>query len=493
MLAAAITANTFDDAVADISKAKAADLIELRLDYLKNPDDENVGRLIKLCKKPVIATCRSKFEGGFYTGGEEKRLIILEAAIKAGAKYIDIELDSGTETIKTIIKNKKNAKIIVSHHNFNETPDNLQEVYNNIKNINPDFIKIVTFATSVTDNFKLFDIIKTAKKENRKIAAFCMGTYGKSSRILSIILGSEITYASVGIGKESAIGQLTIDESINEYGIKKINKNTKICGLIGNPVEHSWSHIIHNLGFGKLGINAVYMKFQVDNLKEFVEYFKKQNVLGFSVTIPHKVEVMKYLDDIDAHAKSIGAVNTVVSKNKKLIGYNTDCQGAIAALKAKTSVKSKNIAVIGAGGSARAIVYGLKKENANITIFNRTVKNARLLADEFNCHYWQLKDIGNFNYDILINTTPIGMHPKSGEIPISPASIRKNTIVFDIVFNPYKTRLLLEAEKRKCTIIPGFEMLVNGAIMQFELWTGKKAPEQLMRKRVMEHIKNAAD
>lgn len=493
MLAAVIAEEKFEDAVNSLRKAKDADLIELRLDYIKNLDDKKLKILIKKCMKPAIATARKKGEGGLFIGNEAKRIEILKNSIKFGADYIDIESSSNKGSIKNLIQNKKNAKVIVSYHNFKETPDNVKDPYSNIKNLEPDLIKIVTRANSVVDNFKIFDLLKTANKEKKNIVAFCMGPFGQFSRILSLIFGSEITYAFVDKGKGSASGQLALNELASCYRLKKINKNTKIAGLIGNPVEHSWSHIIHNLGFDKLDINAVYLKFKVDMLKEFVDYFRKINVLGFSVTIPHKIEIVKYLDEIDIKAQEIGAVNTIVVKNKKLIGYNTDSDGAIHALKRKMVLKGKNIVLLGAGGSTRALAYGLKAEKVNISILNRTVEKAKNLAEHFNCDYGSLKDLKNIDYDILINTTSVGMYPEINSSLVPKDLIKKNSVVFDIVFNPFKTKLLKEAENKGCTIIPGFEMLIYGAMLQFKLWTDKNAPEKAMRKKIMEHLKNAGN
>jgi len=490
MLAAVIKSKDCNEAIEDIKKVKGADLIELRLDYIKNLKNDGIRRLMIKCEKPAITTCRKKSEGGFFSGNENERIDILKSAVKHGADYIDMEYSSDKDSIRDVIKNKKNAKIIVSHHDFKGTQNNIRNLYYKIKKFKPDLIKIVTQANSVTGNFKIFELIKTANEENQKIIAFCMGSYGKFSRILSLILGSQITYASVGKSEEAASGQPTIKELVDYYRIKKINKNTKIVGLIGNPVEHSWSHIIHNAGFDKLDINAVYLKFQVDKLREFIDYFKKLNAFGFSVTIPHKIEVIKYLDAIDKKAEEIGAVNTIVIKNGKLIGYNTDCDGAIQALKKKIRLRNKNIVLLGAGGSTRALAYGLKEEKANITILNRTIGKAKNLAEYFDCNYGSLEDLKNLDYDILINATSIGMYPKINDSLVQINLIKKNSVIFDIVFNPFKTKLLKDAEKKNCIVIPGFEMLINGAALQFELWTGKKAPEQLMRTKVVEYVKN---
>lgn len=478
MLAEVITAKSEHELFKDVKKSNDADLIEIRLDYLKEYERKKIEGIIKKIGKPIIITCRKKSEFGLFEGDEKKRLEILKNFIDGNADFIDVEYSSNKPFIKKLILNKGKSKIIVSYHNLKETPNDVKKIYGDIEMLNPDLIKIVTNANSITDNFKIFELIKIAKKENKKLISFCMGSYGQFSRILSIILGSEVTYASIEKGKESASGQLTVKEMADDYRIKKLNNETKIFGLIGNPVEHSCSHIIHNTAFENIGINAVYLKFRVDKLKEFIEYFKKLNIGGFSVTIPHKIEVMKYLDEIDSNAKEIGAVNTIVVKNKRLIGCNTDCDGAMQALKAKTELKGKKVILLGAGGSARAICYGLKQEKSIVTIFNRTIESSKLLAAYFDCDYGSLKDLKKFDYDVLINTTPVGMYPNINFSPIPKKLILKDALVFDIIFNPYKTKLLKEAEKRNCKTISGVEMLINGAALQFKLWTGKNMPKK---------------
>jgi len=487
MLAAVITE------LKDIPKAKDADLAELRLDYIKNINNAKLKNLMQNCRKPVIVTNRKKSEGGFFNGNENKRIETLKNALELGADYVDVEYSSDKKSIRDLIHNKRKTKIIVSYHDFEKTPGDINKIYVRIKKLNPDFIKIVTNARSVADNFRIFDLIRKANKEKRKIIAFCMGDYGKFSRILSIIFGSQITYASISKRKESASGQLTINEMVGHYRIKKINKNTKIVGLIGNPVEHSWSHIMHNAAFDAFDINAVYLKFRVDRLKEFIDYFRKLNIMGFAVTVPHKIKVMECLDEIDRQAKEIGAVNTIVSKNGRLVGCNTDCHGAIRALKAKTRLKNKNAIVLGAGGTARAIAYGLKEEKSNIIILNRTAEKAKKLADYFNCDYGSLEHLKNIDYDILINATSVGMHPNIGSSPVPPDCIKNGAVVFDAVFNPYKTKLLKIAEKKGCTVIPGIEMLIYGNMMQFRLWTNRDLPESVMKKMIVVYAKNASN
>ena len=266
------------------------------------------------------------------------------------------------------------------------------------------------------------------------------------------------------------------------------NKERRIAAVIGNPIAHSMSPLIHNAGIKKLELNYDYLAFKVENVKESIIKLKKENFVGYSVTIPHKIEVMKYLDEIDPNAKKIGAVNTIVNKNGKLIGYNTDCDGAINPLKEITKLNGKNIYLIGAGGAARAIVCGLTQERANVTIFNRTIEHAQKLAKEFNCKAKELTEFDS-NCEIIINTTPVGMWPNINEMPIDATVLKKEMIVFDTVYNPLETKLIKSAKNKGCTTILGVEMFLNQAYAQFELFFHASPPKEHMREVLLNELK----
>lgn len=269
-----------------------------------------------------------------------------------------------------------------------------------------------------------------------------------------------------------------------------IDAKTKLCCLIGNPVEHSMSPAIHNVGYKTLGLNYAYLAFKVLNLKPAIQGIKALGIRGVSVTLPHKVEVLKYLDKIDSKAKEIGAVNTIVNANGILKGYNSDCLGAIKALKEKTNIAGKKVVLLGAGGAARAIAVGLKVQKANITILNRTVSKAKKLV--------QLIKLGKFggldklqlikSADILINATSVGMYPRINITTVPKKFLHPKLIVFDIVYNPKETRLIKEAKSISCKTIYGYKMLLYQAITQFELFTGYKAPVEIMEKTLIKSL-----
>lgn len=266
-----------------------------------------------------------------------------------------------------------------------------------------------------------------------------------------------------------------------------IAANTTLCAIIGDPIEHSLSPLIHNAAFEHLKLNYIFLAFKVEHLREAVMGLRALNFKGMSVTIPHKVEIINYLDDIEEVAEKIGAVNTILNQEGRLLGYNTDRSGAIKTLEEKIELKNKKTMLLGAGGAARAIAFGLKEKGADITIINRTVKKAEVLASELGCQYGGLELVESFKPDILINTTSLGMYPQVADTPVRKEFL-KGMLVFDIVYNPLKTRLIREAEQNGCATIKGLEMFIKQAALQFELWTGKKAPLNLMRKVVVEKL-----
>jgi 3-dehydroquinate dehydratase/shikimate dehydrogenase len=465
-----------------------ADIVEIRLDYISDIKGKDIEDILSKKRLPVIMTCRSKDEGGHFAGTEEKRIPILKECIEKGADYVDIELRAGTEAISGLIKAKAGSKIIVSYHNFDGMLENMDKIYNDIKATGCDIVKIACMANSLDDNLVMLNLIKKAKSEKTDIIGHCMGEKGKISRILNLSYGSYLTFGSLKKGKESAPGQISCKFLRSVYRADKLTQETRIYGLVGNPVSKSRGFIMHNLAFKEQNTDAVYLNFLVDNLKDFMDNFKDM-LAGLSITMPHKQEIMDYLDEIDPSAKKIGAVNTVVKKGNKLIGYNTDKGGAIEAIEEKIQLENKNVIMLGAGGVARAIGFGLIEKKAALTILNRTVEKAEKLASELNCDYKPLSDAEKVdwtNVDLLINATSIGMMPKTEETPID-AKYLKGIIVFDSVYNPLITKLIHTAEKQGCQVISGIKMFINQAALQQKLWTGKEPDRKFIEEKVLEY------
>lgn len=487
MICIPIIANNLDDVLQDMAEAsKFADIIELRLDYIKNPD---LGRILERRTKPVIITNRPVREGGKFEGNEEERIALLKLAIQMQADFVDIEHDSiqniRGDTEQPVPTSK--TKLIVSYHNFRETPDDLTDIYRKLGQCDADIVKIVTYANDITDNVKIYRLLQQAQAP---LISFCMGEYGIISRILYKRFGSYMAFASLQKGKESAPGQISIHELLNIYQAQKQDKHTSIYGLIGNPVSHSISPIIHNTLFKEMNLNSIYVPFKVDKIAEFIRELRRLDVKGYSVTIPHKESVIDHLDAIDPMAKKIGAVNTIINKDGQLIGYNTDCKAAIQALEDMNQVsltdtkndrlKGRRVTLLGAGGAARAIAFGLQERGAQVTVVNRNYERAQSLARDVGCLSRKLNELPSIETDILINATPVGMFPAVNETPVDKNQLKPGMIVFDTIYNPIETRLLREAKAQGCKIVGGLPMFVNQAAAQFELWTGLKPPRKLI-------------
>ena len=488
MICIPITARSAEDTVSEmISASKYADIVELRIDYI--PELQNaeacIEESLKRKTKPVIITNRPEREGGKFNGSEQDRLHLLQKAIDLGADYVDVEYDS----IKQITR-RNSSKIIISHHNFKETPHNLSKIYDDICQQKPDIVKIVTYANDIIDNIRIFELLKSAQIPT---ISFCMGESGYISRILTKKFGGFLTFASLEKGKESAPGQLTVNELSKIYHFENINKQTKLYGIIGNPVSHSMSPAIHNAAFIEKGLNNVYVPLKIANIGAFMNECRKIDFHGFSVTIPHKESILPFLDDLDHTARKIGAINTIVNQNGELTGYNTDCMAAVMGLEysmkeANETLNNKKVSIIGAGGAARAIAFGLKEKGCDITIFNRTIERAEKLSQDVKCEFKNFEEIHKLDSDILINTTSIGMFPGVDQTPVSKNILKEGMIVFDAVYNPIETRLLRDAKEQGCHTVNGLSMFINQAAEQFRLWTGIDAPIELMTKVVKEML-----
>ncbi len=493
MICIPIIANNLADALHDMTEAsKVADIVELRIDYIKGVD---LKRLLEKRTKPVIVTNRPVREGGKFNGSEEERIALLKLAIRLQADYVDVEHDS-IQHIRRDTVHRVPTKIIVSYHNFRETPGNLTDIYKRLSQSGADIVKIVTHANSIADNVRVYQLLQQSQIP---MISFCMGELGIISRILYKRFGSYLTFASLQAGKESAPGQISIHELLNTYQAQKQDKRSAIYGLIGNPVSHSISPIIHNTLFREMNFNSIYVPFKVDTIGDFMREFRKLDIKGYSVTIPHKESVINHLDAIDPMAKKIGAVNTIVNMDGQLAGYNTDCEAAIkvledidqvcsSALTKDVHLKGKKVTIVGAGGVARAIAFGLKERQAQITIINRNYGRAQSLARDVGCIARKFNDPQALDTDILINATPVGMYPNINETPIDKNKLKSSMIVFDTIYNPIETKLLKEAKAQGCKTINGLSMFVHQAAAQFKLWTGQMPSVEIIEKIAYKHL-----
>ena len=471
---------------------QGAELVELRLDYVTAR--VNIQRLLKDRPSKVIVTVRREQDGGKFTGTEEQRRVILREAIAMGVEYIDLEEDIADE-----IPRFGTTKRIISYHNFRKTPEKLRDLHTRLASKDADIVKIATMAHNPHDNLQMLEMIQQSEIPT---VGMCMGDIGTPSRILAPKFRAPFVYATFHHERALAPGQLSYDQMVQVYRHNEINEETEVYGVIADPVAHSLSPQIHNAAFAAAGINAIYVPFrvQVDALDQFVEDVTRMEVRGLSVTIPHKESIARQLTKVDPAVKGIGAVNTVLFKDNEVLGYNTDYKAAMDSLenalggvgKRPSPLKGKRVLVMGAGGVARAIMYGLQQREAIVCVASRTRARADALAEAFGATALEWSARHGQDVESIINCTPVGMHPNVDDSPYDKAHFRPGMVVFDTVYNPESTLLLKEARARGCEIITGVEMFIRQAALQYFLFTGKEAPTQLMRdtlKRVIGPVK----
>jgi 3-dehydroquinate dehydratase/shikimate dehydrogenase len=507
-----ISAQSPDEALKQIKKAKSAgaEMLELRIDYIEGLCVDLVNKLVGNLKNtkgkqlPVIVTCRDKRQGGVIDYSVRLRLEVLIAALKAGADFIDLEYDNfltteHQEKIRRALSQSSKGRLILSVHNFETKFADINKLFRSISTICPGTIpKLVYTANHINDCFEAFDLLHRTSGDR---IVFCMGQAGLISRILANKLGSFVTFASIDADSATAPGQLNISELRDSYRFDNIQADTELFGVIADPVGHSLSPAIHNACFAEMKMNRLYLPLWVQGQKQEFGTFMNNVLLrkwlsfrGFSVTIPHKRNALDYAGTnqgfIEPLAEKIGAVNTLIIRSDgKVKAYNTDYTAALEAIMSgmkinKTKLKDLPVAVVGAGGVARAIVAGLSDTGAKIKIYNRTIEKAEKLAAEFNCEFAPLDELENLNAKLLVNCTSIGMHPDVEATPVPKEYLNKSMAVFDTVYNPAETLLLKDAKKKKAKTIDGVSMFVNQAMAQFKLFTGTDGNPDLMRETI---------
>ncbi len=455
------------------------DFIELRLDCLEEiPND--VSELIQSLARPVILTLRPTEQGGHRKLTLEQRQRFWSTAPRGESIWWDIEGDLVNDLEPDW------SHVIVSHHDFSTIPNDLEKIYDRLAQTPAAVIKVAVHANDIVDCIPVFQLLDRARREGREIIAIAMGNAGIATRVLGPSRGSFLTYGALDDESATAPGQVNARKLRSLYHLDTIDDETMICGLAGLPVMHSVSPYIHNTAFVSQAVNGVYLPFEVHDAIAFCKRMVHPrtrelswNLRGLSITAPHKQTVMECLDWIEPEAKEIGAVNTVVVENDRLLGYNTDAAGLIAPLlKRFTTLDDMKVAIIGAGGAARAAIWVLQRQKAKVTLFARNVNKARALADLFGISCTSLAEASFAGFDLVINTTPVGSGAHKDQSPVTKEQLSGSRCVYDLIYNPAKTLLLREAHEAGCETLGGLEMLVAQAELQFELWTGKKFSDE---------------
>jgi 3-dehydroquinate dehydratase/shikimate dehydrogenase len=457
-----------------------ADLVELRLDCL-DAEPADLAHVLDRIPRPVILTLRPSEQGGHRNLTRAAREVFWKMQTTPGeAVWWDVEGDLAHDLSPAW------ARTIVSHHDFSGVPDDLDHIYEQLAQTPARVIKIAVQANEIVDCIPVFRLIERAHRESREIIAIAMGNAGIVTRILGPSRGSFLTYGALDDDSATAPGQVNARKLRSLYNIDAINAETMICGLAGLPVMHSVSPHIHNAAFAAEGVNGVYLPFEVKDVREFCKRMVHPrtteldwNLRGLSITAPHKQAVMECLDWIEPDAKQMGAVNTVVVEEDRLLGYNTDAAGFIEPLlKHLGTLEKKQVAVIGAGGAARAAIWALQKEKANVTVFARDINKAKAL--DVPCVL--LSSASFSGYDLVVNATP--------DSPATAEQLTGARWVYDLVYNPIETQFIKEARKAGCETLGGLEMLVAQAKIQFELWTGKTASTSVMYNAALQDLQD---
>jgi 3-dehydroquinate dehydratase / shikimate dehydrogenase len=446
-----------------------ADLVELRLDSVSDPD---VAGALTGRKRPVILTCRAAWEGGSFKGSEDERRQLLQQAIDQGAEFIDIEWQARFEDL---IARTNGQRIVLSSHVFERMPDDLPERARAMRSTGAEVIKIAGQANRLTDCLELLEVSSSTNQRERTIL-IAMGEAGLITRVCAGRFGSAWTYA----GTLQTVNQIGAGAMLDEYRFRSIGPDTELYGLTGSPIAHSVSPAMHNAAFAAVGRNAVYLPFPAADVDDFVTFARAVGLKGASVTIPFKVPLLDSVEHTDPLAREIGALNTIRAGVNGWEGRNTDADGFLQPLAERgLSLAGCRASILGAGGSARAVAVALASKKASVTVHARDRERAARVAALAS------GAVGDFPpsrgaWDLLVNCTPVGMHPYIDRTPL-PAERLHGGLVYDLVYNPESTRLLREAAAAGCETIGGIDMLVAQAMEQFRWWTGVAPPAAVMR------------
>jgi len=457
--------------------------VELRLDWLAS-DAEIVRFLGEFgARRPggtFIATCRRRQAGGRYRGSIAKQVIYLAEALRAGCAWCDLEVETAVacprELLDTLLGD---GRRLTSAHFFRAAPPNPRRVVVQLEQTKSHAVKIAAQCDSLGESLRLLQLARVSRSR----VVVPMGDAALPARVLALRQGSALAYAPVE--EVTAPGQVSLDELKHVYRAGCLTRRTRVYGVIGNPVGHSFSPQLQNAGFQARRINAVHLPFLVRDLRDFLRAIEPLGIAGFSVTLPHKEAILRHLDGCDPLAAAIGAVNTVVVRAKgELYGYNTDYVGVLRALERRMPLRGSRVLILGAGGAARAVAFALAQAGAAVCICARRPERAKRLARAVGGEAVARARIRHEFFDAIVNATPVGMYPLVGQSPLSGRELNCR-LVFDTIYRPQKTKLLQLTARRGIETVSGVEMFVAQGTAQWEIWTGERAPIEPMRRAVL--------
>lgn len=458
-----------------------ADLFEVRGEKIKEKE------LIKIFTSktlPLIFTYRiHQFSYSKIKDASKKYRLALEHNVD----YIDVDINLGKNFINKLKKEQNQTRLILSYHNYEKTPKlkQLIQIFDYLRKISADYYKIVTHANSFTDNYQILKLIEIANRKSIEIIAHCMGEAGKSGRFLAYKNGSKLFYASFSSNIETAPGQIPLEILNKVFKINNFYPSTRIYGIVGNPLKQSKSWLFHNFGFNQTKSNAIYLNFQINDFEEFIYLFKNY-VRGLSITIPFKEDILELPNISSKIIKEIGSANTAIFKDSKPVLFNTDYLGFKEIVRKEKKLQNSKILVIGAGGSARTIIYTLKKFGNEIFVINRHPERAESIAKDFSVNFVKNKNKIPNDIDVIINTTP-GNNLFLLNVVKKVFSEKKIKLVVDLDLNIKESKLLAMCRSKKIKVIDGFEFFVHQAIHQFKIFTGKNLSLRKAKKFLLDN------
>ena len=460
-----------------VDLASVADMFEIRGDMVRDLD---LLTLMRAQTHPLLFTCLPRSEGGSWDDRDPagRRALLLEAA-KRGFDYVDVGYKSG---FLDVIGEKAGKGLVISYHDLEGTPEDLESLYKSMAGLGADVVKIAVTPRSIADLGRLLEFAgRRVGAGGPPLLPIALGPMGIASRILGGRFGAPFLFASPAAGAEAGPGQIPAAVMAERFRVRKITAATKVYGILGTDVTWSLSPAIHNRAFAECGLDAVYVPLQAEALEPFLKAVPALRLSGFSVTRPFKVDIVPRLRAVDGTATRAGSVNTVRIREGRMEGFSTDGLGILLPLGKKTAIKDRRVVILGAGGAARAAALALVQKGAKVTVLARKAAQAAEVGKAVGCAHGDLARLADHPWDALINATPVGSAALPGESPVPPGLLRRGAVVFDMVYEPLETPLLRDAARAGCATIDGLQMLLAQAAGQFEAWTGRKAPEEAMK------------
>jgi 3-dehydroquinate dehydratase/shikimate dehydrogenase len=464
-----VTAPTTAELRARRDAARDADLVELRIDTVADPD---VRAALAGRRQPVIVTCRPAWEGGSFRGSEEERHRLLKEALTLGAEYVDIEERA---PFRDLLLKEQPQHIVLSKHDFEHVPADLSDTVRSMKASGAGVVKIAVKTARLSDTIPLLELGRRLDGPGAHVLVG-MGEPGLVTRILPARFGSAWSYA----GELSFVGQLTAATLADEYRFKSLGASPEMYGLVGSPISHSVSPAMHNAAFRAAARDAVYLPLPAADAEDFVTFARAFGLSGASVTIPFKVTLLNHVQSVDDIARDVGAINTIRNVDGRWEATNTDVTGFLQPLHSRgVRLAGLRTSILGAGGAARGVAVALARSKAVVRVHARNRDRAAAVAERIS------GGVGPWppepgSWDLLVNTTPVGMHPQIADSPVVPGELT-GRLVYDLIYNPPTTRLLRDAAGAGLQALGGLDMLVAQAEAQFMYWTGETAPAGVMR------------